>query len=301
MANNPVTHGRKGTSAMKYHPIAGKRFNRWPSIYFLGVITVIAVIGCPLYLYFYGISWVGFFIFMGMCCATLISITAGYHRLYAHKTYQAVKFWHFLVLGFGAASLQQSALKWASLHRSHHQYVDTERDPYNIKKGFFYAHVGWILFWIRLIDFTNVKDLQQDKLLMHQNAHFQMWAAGFGVVLPLIIGVVCGELFEAALFGIAARLFIVFQLTFFINSFAHAFGSRKYGETISACDNWLGALLTFGEGYHSFHHRFPVDYRNGIRWYHWDPSKWTLYLLSRMGLIWGLKRTSKQALVLFQH
>ena len=159
---------------MKYHPIAGKRFNRWPSIYFLGAITVIALIGCPLYLYFYGISWSGFLIFMGMCYATLISITAGYHRFYSHKSYQAVWLYHFLMLGFGAASLQQSALKWASLHRSHHQYVDTERDPYNIKKGFFYAHVGWILFWIRSVDLTNVKDLQQDKLLIHQPSHFQI-------------------------------------------------------------------------------------------------------------------------------
>jgi len=128
-----------------------------------------------------------------------------------------------------------------------------------------------------------------------------MWATGFGVALPLIIGVACGELFEAALFGIAARLFVVFQLAFFINSFAHTFGSRKYGETISARDNWLGSLLTFGEGNHSFHHRFPIDYRNGIRWYHWDPSKWFIYLLSWLGFTWDLKRTPKQALVMFQH
>ncbi|MDP3920361.1 MAG: fatty acid desaturase [Candidatus Omnitrophota bacterium] len=284
---------------MSYHPIVGKRFNRWPSIYFLGGITITTLIGCPLYLYFYGISWSGFLIFVGMSVLTLLSITAGYHRFYSHKSYQAVWLYHFLTLGFGAAALQQSALKWASLHRSHHQYVDTEKDPYNIKKGFFYAHVGWILFWIRSVDLTNVKDLQQNRLLMHQHRHFQIWAAGFGVVLPLIIGFACGELFEAALFGIGARLFIVFQVTFFINSFVHTFGSQKYGKTISARDNWLGSLLTFGEGNHSFHHRFPNDYRNGIRWYHWDPGKWAIYLLSRLGLVWDLKRTSKQALALF--
>ena len=278
---------------MAYHPIAGRRFNRWPSIYFLGGITLITLIGCPLYIFFYGLSLSGLLLFLSMSAATLIAITAGYHRLYSHKTYQASKLYQFLMLGFGAASLQQSALKWSSLHRSHHQHVDTDKDPYNIKKGFFYAHVGWILFWIRTIDYTNVKDLQQNKLVMHQNRYFQAWAAVFGVLLPLTVGFFYGNIIEAALFGIAARLFVVFQVTFFINSFAHTYGAKTYSAEASARDNWLGALLTFGEGYHSFHHKFSNDYRNGYRWFHWDPSKWFIFLASLPGWTWDLKRTSQ--------
>ena len=88
-----------------------------------------------------------------------------------------------------------------------------------------------------------------------------------------------------------ARLALVHHCTFFINSFAHTFGTAEYDAVSSAKDNWIGALLTNGEGYHNYHHRFPSDYRNGIRWYHWDPTKWVIWTLSKVGLASELKRT----------
>lgn len=273
------------------------RHNRWPSIIFLFGVSVITLIGCPVYLLFHGIQPGTVILFIGMFTGTVIAITAGYHRLYAHKTYQAGSIYQFFMLAFGAATFQQSALKWASLHRTHHQYTDTERDPYNIKKGFFYAHMGWILFYLRSVDYSNVKDLQQSGLVMHQHRHFQLWAFGFGVIMPALIGAMYGHVLEALLFGVAARLFLVFQVVFFINSFAHTFGTATYGVVGSAKDNWLGAILTGGEGYHSFHHMFPNDYRNGVRWYHWDPSKWFIWTSHRLGWAWALKR-APEALIL---
>ena len=272
----------------------GVRHNRWWSIIFLYGISAVAVIGCPAYLIVHGGVHPGtVWLFAGMGAASLTGITAGYHRLYAHSTYQANAVYRFVMLALGAATFQQSALKWTSLHRTHHKYTDTERDPYNIKKGFFYAHMGWILFYRRTIDFSNVKDLKKSKLIMNQHQYFQWWALGFGVLMPAVIGILYGHLFEALLFGVAARMAVVFQVTFFINSFAHTFGKATHGTEISARDNWLGAVLTAGEGYHSFHHRFPNDYRNGVRWYHWDPSKWFIWTSSHLGWVWGLKRTSR--------
>lgn len=271
----------------------GVRHNRWPSIIFLFGISAVALIGCPLYLFFYGIHPGTIFLFIGMSIGTILAISSGYHRLYAHRAYQANPIFQFFMLAFGAATFQQSALKWASLHRTHHHYTDTERDPYNIKMGFFYAHVGWILFYLRSIDYSNVKDLTESKLVMHQNRHFQLWALGFGVVMPVLIGALYGQAVEALLFGVAARMFVVFQVVFFINSFAHTFGGHEYGKDVSARDNWLGAILTGGEGYHSFHHRFPNDYRNGVRWFHWDPSKWFIWASARLGWTWALRRAAE--------
>ncbi len=268
----------------------GVRHNRWPSIIFLYGISVIALVGCPLYLFFYGIHTASVFLFFGMCICGVTAITAGYHRLYAHSTYRANVSYRFLMLAFGASTFQQSALKWASLHRTHHQYTDTDRDPYNIKKGFFYAHMDWILFYLRSIDYSNVKDLEKSKLIMNQHRHFQLWAFSFGILLPVSIGAMCGHILEALLFGVVARLFVVFQVVFFINSFAHYFGKATYASEVSARDNWLGAFLTGGEGYHSFHHKFPNDYRNGVRWYHWDPSKWFIWISSLLGFVWDIKR-----------
>ena len=92
--------------------------------------------------------------------------------------------------------------------------------------------------------------------------------------------------------AVCLRMIIVLHSSFFVNSFAHTFGKKTYDRTQSARDNWLGALLTNGEGFHNFHHRFPTDYRNGVRWYHWDPSKWSIFLLSKAGLAWNLRKAS---------
>ena len=89
---------------------------------------------------------------------------------------------------------------------------------------------------------------------------------------------------------VCLRMVLVMHSAFFINSFAHVFGEKRFDGSISASDHWLGAILTNGEGYHNYHHRFPRDYRNGVLWYHWDPSKWTIAVLARLGLAWDLQR-----------
>jgi stearoyl-CoA desaturase (delta-9 desaturase) len=93
---------------------------------------------------------------------------------------------------------------------------------------------------------------------------------------------------------VCLRIVVVLHSTFFVNSFAHTFGTRPFDPAQSARDNWIGAILTNGEGFHNFHHRFPLDYRNGVRWYHWDPSKWVIYSLSKLGLARDLRRTSER-------
>lgn len=256
-----------------------------------------ALIACPLYVAYHGIRPETVLLTVFMTAATTMAITAGYHRLFAHRTYRAAALYRFFMLAFGAATFQQSALKWSSLHRTHHQYTDTDRDPYNIKKGFFYAHVGWILFYVRGVDYANVKDLRESRLVELQNRDFQWWAIGFGIVMPVLIGAAYGAAWEAFLFAVGLRLFVVFQTVFFINSFAHTFGSATYDKQASARDNWIGAVLTGGEGYHSFHHRFPSDYRNGVRWYHWDPSKWFIRASSFVGWTWDLQRSPEKQIL----
>ena len=89
------------------------------------------------------------------------------------------------------------------------------------------------------------------------------------------------------------RLVIQYHATFAVNSVAHYFGSQPYTDRNSARDHFLTAMITLGEGYHNFHHRFQADYRNGVRWFHFDPTKWFVWSLSRIGLTWDLRRVSK--------
>jgi len=265
----------------------------WTNIFFFVVTTIVALAGTPLYLRYCGLSRGELALFAFYMAATGMSITVGYHRLFAHRTFKAHPLIEFLVLFFGAAAFEQSALRWASQHRDHHRYVDTDRDPYSIKKGFFYAHIGWLIFWKHPEHFENARDLQQNPSVAHQHRHYLLWAIGAGILLPLAIGALTGHLLGALIFTVCLRLTVVYHSTFCINSVCHMFGKTPYDLYSTAKDHWLVALLTFGEGYHNFHHRFPSDYRNAVRWYQWDPSKWIIFLLGRLGLAQDLKRISK--------
>lgn len=273
-----------------------RRRTRWAGVILFAVLISCGVIGTPIYIYKYGLSVSEIALFVFYFFATGLAITAGYHRLFAHATYKTNDFVRFLLLFFGAATYEESALKWASQHRQHHQFTDTDFDPYNSRRGFWYSHIGWILFYKHSVNKDNVKDLLQNKLVMHQHLYYDFWSLFSGIVLPLLIGYLTGHLLGAFLMSVCLRMFLVMNAAFFINSYAHMVGDNSYDSKVSARDHWLGAIVTNGEGYHSFHHRFPNDYRNGIRWYHWDPSKWLIYSLSLIGWTWDLKRTPNQIL-----
>ncbi len=268
------------------------RKNLWGNIVFFAVTTLVGLIGTAVYIYHYGVTGSEIALCVFFVVITPLSITVGYHRLFAHAAYKTNAVIRFLLLFFGAAAFEQSALEWSSQHQDHHRYVDTDRDPYSIKKGFFYAHIGWMLFWHHETDYDNVKGLAKDPLIRHQHRYYMVWAILAGIVTPLFIGALTGHLLGALLMSVCLRLAVVHHCTFFINSICHMFGRSTYDIYATAKDNWFIAFLTFGEGYHNFHHRFAGDYRNGVRWYQWDPSKWIIALLGKTGLAWDLKRVS---------
>ena len=113
--------------------------------------------------------------------------------------------------------------------------------------------------------------------------------AGLGI--PTAIGWAFGDPIGGLLWGGFLRVVVIHHTTFFVNSIAHLYGSRPYTEENSARDNPLLAFVTIGEGFHYFHHRFPSDFRNGIRWYHWDPTKWLIGALGKVGLARRLRTT----------
>jgi stearoyl-CoA desaturase (delta-9 desaturase) len=220
-----------------------------------------------------------------------LSITAGYHRLFAHRCYRASApaRWTFLVLG--AASLQNSALAWSADHRAHHAHTDQAGDPHAITNGFWYAHISW-LFRRRdaSSDVTRLSDLWAVRSIRLQHRFYAAVAIGAGLLLPALIAASWGDFWGGLLVAGFLRVAIVLQATFCVNSLAHVVGSRTYDANASARDSTVTALVTFGEGYHNFHHRFPFDYRNGIRWWQYDPSKWLIWALARVGLASNLRR-----------
>jgi stearoyl-CoA desaturase (delta-9 desaturase) len=226
-----------------------------------------------------------------------VAITGGYHRLFAHPTYRASRVVRAFYLLFGAASVQNSALKWAADHRTHHAKVDSAPDPYNIRRGFWWAHIGWIFFREpEKGPVRNVKDLTADPLLRWQDRHYVLLAIVVAGIVPLLLGSFWGDAIGALLVAGFLRLVLQWHATFAVNSVAHWIGQQPYSRQNSARDSFWTALVTLGEGYHNFHHRFQSDYRNGVRWYHFDPTKWFVWSLEKIGLTWELRRTPPAAI-----
>ena len=195
---------------------------------------------------------------------------------------------------FGAMSLQNSILIWASQHRTHHRFVDdVERDPYSAKRGFWFSHMGWILrnYKSGENDFSNARDLERDPMVMFQHRYYLPLTLGDEHRrCRLRIGWAVGDMWGVFLLAGLLRLVVNHHFTWFINSLAHMWGSQPYTDENTARDNGWLALLTYGEGYHNFHHIFQNDYRNGVRWWQWDPTKWLIAALSAVRLATGLKR-----------
>ncbi|BET68024.1 fatty acid desaturase [Opitutales bacterium ASA1] len=283
--------------------LPGSRIN-WVTSSFLIGTAATTLTAVPWYIWTFGLDWFQVAMFFAFFIATGLSITLGYHRLFAHFAFQAKWPVRLFTLLFGAAAFENSALDWASDHRRHHKHVDHDDDPYDISKGFWYAHIGWLLFKLsaeRPRD--NIADLRKDRLAVLQERFYVPIALMVGFVLPTLLGWWhgggAGALGGFLIAGVA-RVTAVQHMTFFINSLCHTVGNRPYSSRCSARDSWLMAVFTFGEGYHNYHHEFQHDYRNGVKWWQWDPTKWTIWTLEKIGLVRGLRRVSEDKILLAQ-
>ncbi|MGB0893078.1 MAG: fatty acid desaturase [Parashewanella sp.] len=270
----------------------------WLNVTLFATTFIAAIILVPFYGITQGFTLVEWFTFVALAYFSGLSITAGYHRLWSHKAYKANAVVRFIYALGGALALQNSALHWSSDHRVHHKHVDNnDKDPYSAKMGFWYSHIGWMLREyqaMRYHDYNNVRDLQKDKIVMWQHKHYLLLALLMNFGLPMFLGWLNGNVWSMLLLAGLFRLVVVHHCTFFINSLAHIWGSQPYTNKNTARDNGILAFFTYGEGYHNFHHIFENDYRNGIRWWHFDPTKWLIKLLSLTGLATDLRKVPQE-------
>jgi stearoyl-CoA desaturase (delta-9 desaturase) len=271
----------------------------WANILMFALTFAAAVVIVPWYGFAVGYSGAAWAWFAILLYANGLAITGGYHRLWSHRTYDAHWSIRLVYMVLGAMALQNSVLVWAAGHRDHHKYTDdNDRDPYSAGRGLWFSHIGWMLrrYPSGEPDLDNVRDLQKDPLVAFQHRYYYVLAIGLNVLVPLALGWLHGDLWGVFLLAGVLRLVVSHHFTFLINSVAHAVGRQPYGDGHSARDNGWLAFLTYGEGYHNFHHQFAHDYRNGIRWWQWDPSKWIICSLSWVGLTSRLKRTPAVAI-----
>lgn len=282
------------TSAVAAAP--EKRELDWTNILFMTLNPLAALILTPIYLYNHGFSWgLLAFLIVTYTMSNMV-ITCGYHRYFSHRTYNVHPIIEALYVFFGAGAFQGSILAWSTDHRRHHGKVDSDEDPYSRSKGFWYSHITWMFYKDTHPQAEAFpRDLTKSKFIMFQHNHYALFATFVGFILPGIVGYFLGFGFWGGLIiGGSLRIALSQQSTFLINSAAHTFGTQPYTDTNSAKDSLVMAFLTFGEGYHNYHHFFQLDYRNGIRWYQWDPTKWWIDALAKVGLATKLKKVRKE-------
>lgn len=265
----------------------------WLNVSVFAITFLVALIAVPYRGYTHGFEAIELiaalicFIYCGM------SITVGYHRLWSHRTFQSHWSLRFICALGGAFALQNSALHWSSDHRVHHKHVDkNDVDPYSAKRGFWFSHIGWMLKDYQpenYYTYDNVRDLQKDKIVMWQHKNYLLLTLLMNFGVPILFGLYTGDVISSLLLLGFLRLVLSHHTTFFINSLAHIWGKQTYTDKNSARDNGILAFFTFGEGYHNYHHIFENDYRNGIRWYQFDPSKWLIKLCSYIGITTKLR------------
>ncbi len=268
-----------------------KKYN-WSMVLVLTLIPIIGIFGTLAYTYFNGVIWQEPILMLAGWWIAGMGITFGYHRLFAHRSFKVHPAIQFIAMLCGSAALQNTILKWSSDHRTHHNKLDTNEDPYSITKGFFRAHIGWVVE-ARPAEIRGVHDLEKNRIVMFQHKYYWPIAIGLSFILPMAIGAFYGRPLGGLLWGGFLRVTLVHHFTFFINSLCHFSGKRPFEPKSTARDSWWVAFFTFGEGFHNFHHKFQWDYRNGIRWYDFDPGKWTIKFLSWFGLTTDLRKVEE--------
>lgn len=245
-----------------------------------------------------GVSPVAIAVAVALYALRMFAVTGFYHRYFSHRTFRTSRAVQFAFAVVGASSVQRGPLWWAAHHRHHHRHAETQRDPHSpVVHGFWRSHLTWFLtprafrtHVERIPDLVRYPELR--------------WLDRFDIAVPVALAVACfglGALLERVapqlgtngwqmlVWGFFVSTVVLFHATVTINSLAHVFGTRRFDTSDDSRNNWLLALLTFGEGWHNNHHFFPGTARQGFRWWEIDLTYYGLRALALVGLVRDLK------------
>jgi len=246
---------------------------------------------------------------LSMYSVTLLGIGVGFHRLFSHRAFQTTAPLRLLLVIAGSVAAQGPVLYWAAVHRRHHSYSDRPGDPHsphlhppgvwNALVGFWHAHTGW-LFTPEAYDWgIYVPDLLRDRLLLRANRLYFLWVA-LGLALPTLAGAYFNHGWPGAaqgfLWGGLVRVALTHHTTWSVNSICHIYGSRPFLSKDYSTNNFLMALVAFGEGWHNNHHAFPSSAMHGLKWWQIDISGSVIRLLELCCLAWDVKRPTKEVM-----
>jgi stearoyl-CoA desaturase (delta-9 desaturase) len=275
------------------------------------LLTLVAVVVPPLgvlsaagILWGVAFSWLDLILLVSFYVVCAFGTTIGFHRLFTHRGFETYAPVRAVFAVLGCMTMQGPLTQWVTDHRRHHAMSDQPGDPHSphvghgegllaTVRGFVHAHVGWLFTqkgMERGRDYG--KDLYEDRLLVWIDRLYIVWVA-LTLGLPFLLGYWLGGSLErgvqAFVWAGLVRIFLYQHATFAVNSVCHMWGRRHFRSRDEARNNWVVALLVFGEGWHNNHHAFPASARHGLRRFQLDPSWWVIRALERLGLAWDVK------------
>ena len=229
-------------------------------------------------------SWVE--LMLAMYAVRMFGITAGYHRYFSHRSYRLARGWQFLMAFLAETSGQKGVLWWAAHHRVHHRHADQDPDIHSpLKRGFWWAHVGWVL--------SNEYDTYDPAVIHDFGKYAELrWLDKHYMVPPIALAalLLLGGGLGAFVWGFVISTVLLFHGTFTINSVAHLWGSRRFDTSDDSRNNFVLAIITLGEGWHNNHHKFMYACQQGLRWWEVDVTYYLLKMLNWLGIARDLRR-----------
>ncbi|MFP4070233.1 MAG: acyl-CoA desaturase, partial [Opitutales bacterium] len=247
---------------------------------------------------FTGFSWAALAALLLTYVVRVFALTAGFHRYFSHRAFKTSRAFQFVLAWVGTSAAQLGPMWWAANHRHHHQHSDTEADIHSpVIRDAFWAHVGWILCRSYSdIQFERVKDLKKYPELRFIDRFHVLPVLS---LIALLYGVGWGlnqaypslgtSGLQMVMWGFFLSTVLVYHVTFCVNSVTHIVGTKRFKTDDESRNSWWVALLTFGEGWHNNHHRWPLSARQGMYWWELDLTYLMLRVLEKLGLIWDLK------------
>lgn len=269
----------------------------WRNVIIFAHLHLAAIYG--LYLFLFKSLWLTDLFACSLIFFSGLGITAGAHRLWAHKSYKARLPLQILLVFFNTIALQDSIIHWVRDHRIHHKYSETDADPYNSRRGFFFSHIGWLLIRKhpdikekgKTIDMS---DLREDPVLKFQLRYYVILGPLACFVIPTYIATLWGETLWNSFFVCSIfRYIYTLNGTWLVNSAAHIWGNKPYDKNIDPAENNTVSWITFGEGFHNFHHTFPWDYKTAeLGGYSLNLTKLFIDIMATIGWAYDLKFVS---------
>ena len=220
-----------------------------------------------------------------------LGIGMGYHRLLTHRGYKTPKWVEYYLTVCATLALEGGPIFWVATHRIHHKFSDQDGDPHSPRDGKWWSHMGWILTGKSMHHDTTtlahyVPDLAKDK--------FHVWITKYHYAPMIVLGLalLAADGPPLLLWGVFLRTVVGLHATWLVNSATHLWGSRRFATRDTSTNNWVVALLTFGEGWHNNHHAYPTSARHGLKWYEVDVNWYGIRALQLLGLAKQIQRAS---------